>query len=115
MSKRFLEIFTPIETDYRNEFNADVEKHGNYQILRYQTGGHLSMHVDDGPGTPCRVSMLVYLNDNYEGGELDFPRFNVKYKPKENDMILFPSTYTYNHSVTPITSGVRYCIISWLR
>jgi len=114
MSKKFLEIFTPAETDYRNEFNPDIEKHANYQILKYPTGGHLSMHIDDGPGTPHRVSMLIYLNDNYEGGEIEFPRFNVKYKPKENDMILFPSTYTYNHAVSTITSGERYCIISWL-
>jgi predicted 2-oxoglutarate/Fe(II)-dependent dioxygenase YbiX len=61
------------------------------------------------------MSTVYYLNDNYTGGEINFPRFNVTFKPKANQMIIFPSTYVYNHSVSPVIEGQRYAVVSWLR
>jgi predicted 2-oxoglutarate/Fe(II)-dependent dioxygenase YbiX len=61
------------------------------------------------------MSTIFYMNDDYEGGEIEFPRFNVSHKPEKNELIIFPSTYVYNHSVLPVTSGTRYAVVSWLR
>jgi Rps23 Pro-64 3,4-dihydroxylase Tpa1-like proline 4-hydroxylase len=55
------------------------------------------------------------MNDNYIGGEIKFPRFNVTHKPKANELLIFPSGYTYNHSVLPVESGTRYAIVGWLK
>ena len=110
----FRQTFDLVEQDYMSIYGISLKSHNPYKILKYDVGGKFDTHMDDGGGNFRRVSTVYYLNDNYEGGEIEFPRFNVKYKPKENDMIIFPSTYTYNHAVSTITSGERYCIISWL-
>jgi predicted 2-oxoglutarate/Fe(II)-dependent dioxygenase YbiX len=57
--------------------------------------------------------MSFYLNDDYEGGEIEFPRFGLQVKPEPNQMIMFPSNYVYNHVVNPVTSGTRYAIVAW--
>jgi predicted 2-oxoglutarate/Fe(II)-dependent dioxygenase YbiX len=57
--------------------------------------------------------MSFYLNEDYEGGEIEFGRFNLKIKPKANQMIMFPSNYIYNHTVHPVVSGTRYAVVAW--
>ena len=62
-----------------------------------------------------RVSVVYYFNDDYEGGEIVFPRFNVEIKPKANQLALFPANYMYNHNVKEITKGTRYSMVNWLK
>ena len=107
--------FDPIEKDYKGSFGVNAPAHDSYNILKYGIGQKFVNHVDDHQDYPRRVSTVYYANDNYTGGEILFPRFNIELKPKANQMILFPSTYVYNHSVVPVTSGERYSIVSWMK
>jgi hypothetical protein len=111
----FSNYFNPIEKDYKDYFSIFPEWHDVYGIMKYTIGQEFINHIDDGTEYHRRVSAVYYLNDNYEGGEINFPRFNVKLKPKANQMVLFPSTYVYNHSVSAITNGEKYSVVSWLR
>ena len=59
-------------------------------------------------------STIIYLNDDYEGGEIYFPNLNFTYKPKKGDAIIFPcNTENYDHGVKEVTSGNRYTIAMW--
>ena len=114
VSSLFYNIFNPIEKDYLNRYNLNLDWHDVYAVLKYGKGQKFTNHVDDHKELPRRVSIIYYLNDEYTGGEINFPRFGITYKPKANEMILFPSTYVYNHSVSPVLSGNRYAVVSWL-
>ena len=107
--------FDPIERDYKNMFGVNAPSHDSYNILKYGVGQKFVNHIDDHQEYHRRVSTVYYANDNYTGGEILFPRFNLEIKPKANQMIIFPSTYVYNHSVVPVTSGERYAIVSWMK
>lgn len=111
----FFEHFDPIEKDYMADYGIFTEWHDSYGILKYGEGQQFTNHIDDHPTYHRRISTVYYLNENYTGGEINFPRFNVTLKPKANQMIVFPSTYVYNHSVSPVTSGERYAVVSWMR
>lgn len=104
-----------IEKDYFDENEIKLKAHDNYKILKYEVGGKFNLHRDDGGGRFRRVSWVYYINDDYEGGELCFPTFNIKIKPEAGDLIFFPSSYAYPHYVSPTTSGTRYSIASWIR
>ncbi len=54
------------------------------------------------------VTLLVYLNGDFEGGELVFPDYDLTIKPEAGDLLMFPSGHQYRHWVTPVTSGTRY-------
>jgi predicted 2-oxoglutarate/Fe(II)-dependent dioxygenase YbiX len=54
----------------------------------------------------------MYLNDDYEGGELWFPFLNCTYIPSYGDIVFFPSTYIYAHASKPVTSGVKYAAVT---
>jgi predicted 2-oxoglutarate/Fe(II)-dependent dioxygenase YbiX len=113
LSNIFLESFSPIEKDYKGMYAADTRTHENYSILKYGIGQNFVNHVDDHFEGPRRISHVHYLNEDYTGGEIQFPRFGITYKPKANDSIFFPSGYVYNHSVSPVLSGTRYAVVSW--
>jgi hypothetical protein len=115
LNNLFFEHFDPIEKDYMSEYGIFTEWHDTYGILKYGEGQQFTNHIDDHPTYHRRISTVYYLNENYTGGEINFPRFGVTLKPKANQMIVFPSTYVYNHSVSPVTSGERYAVVSWMR
>jgi len=111
----FFEHFDPVEKDYMATYGIFSEWHDTYGILKYGEGQQFTNHIDDHPSYHRRVSTVYYLNENYTGGEINFPRFNITLKPKANQMIVFPSTYVYNHSVSPVIEGERYAVVSWIK
>lgn len=108
-------MFEQCLQDYTKRFNFTLKDSldQGYQILRYSGGGEYKRHMDDGPKTPRRVSGLLYLNGNFEGGELEFPYLNFTYKPYGGDLLLFPSGVPYMHAAKPVTQGTKYSVVSW--
>lgn len=80
------------------------------------TGNSMDVHSDSEtpsgqPALPGKfyqynITSLSYLTDDYLGGEIDFPEFNLTIKPKPGDMLLFPSRY--KHRILTLESGHRY-------
>jgi Rps23 Pro-64 3,4-dihydroxylase Tpa1-like proline 4-hydroxylase len=87
----------------------------SYQLLRYGKNNFFNNHFDDSVRHHRRISIVYYFNDDYVGGEITFNRFGINHKPKANQLIVFPSTYVYNHSVKEVTEGTRYALVTWLR
>jgi hypothetical protein len=104
-------------------FKVKFEWYERPQILRYSPGGKYNQHADAEHWVPeiknwvrahdRDFSVLLYLNDEYEGGELEFTAFNYKIKPKAGMLIGFPSDHRYLHAALPTLSGTRYVIVSW--
>lgn len=100
---------------YIQEYHVPCSQKEDYEILKYGQGNFFIDHVDDGLFMTRKVSLVYYFNDDYEGGEIHFPRFNVTIKPKANQLILFPAAYIYNHNVNEVTNGTRYSMVNWLK
>lgn len=89
--------------------------HEPYGVLKYRSGEEYRDHYDGGTDIGRAVSALVYLNQDFEGGELEFLNFGVKIKPRAGMLVLFPSNYAYRHRSHPIISGTKYALVTWLR
>ena len=70
----------------------------------------MGAHSDLPEGSPLTDSftVILYLNDNFDNGELYFPDDNFVYKPKTGDMLYYKNSVV--HGVNAITSGERYTI-----
>jgi len=92
------------------------------QLLSYSIDGKYDEHNDSEDFinnkltrvVPRDITMIFYLNDDYEGGELEFTKLQITYKPKKGDIIAFPSYYEYSHRVHPIKRGTRYALVTWI-
>lgn len=115
LSKIFYDGFTECEQNYKNTYGVSFSEHKDYELLRYGKGQLFTNHIDDHQEYHRRISTVYYINDDYEGGSINFPRFNITYKPKANEFLIFPSTYVYNHSISEVTNGTRYAVVSWIK
>lgn len=84
----------------------------NIHLLKYGVGGHLPAHFDQGVSSRI-LSSVMYLNDNYEGGDIEFINSGVRIRPDAGSIIFFPSNFLYIHEVHPITDGFRYSMPHW--
>ena len=57
--------------------------------------------------------MLIYLSNDFEGGELSFYKLNYQIRPQAGAVVLFPSDHRYLHQAETVKKGVRYAIVSW--
>ena len=88
-------------------------------LLKYNSGGKYNVHTDHYTNSPRHLSIIINLNEEYEGGDLIFTdqkKVEVKrIKLGKGSIVFFPSNFMYPHSIEPITKGVRYSIVSWLQ
>lgn len=97
--------------------HARVTHDTGYALLRYPEGAEFGEHVDEVAGNPVlcrrRLAMLVYLNDDFEGGVTRFPRQKLEIKPEKGLVIVFPTGITHPHAGLPVEAGTKYACVTW--
>jgi hypothetical protein len=88
---------------------------------RWPVGYELQPHADsENPGGaphpfPWRdFASVIYLNDDYVGGEIYFPNLGIELKPEPRTLIVFPGTLFFLHGVRRVERGMRHTIASFL-
>jgi hypothetical protein len=106
-----------------------------YPIKKYMPGTFMGAHFDQQEGDErLKVSFVMYLNDDYEGGEISFtiasPNGVLQYsspdpdfakaekkgnytfavKPKAGSIIVFPPSPPYHHTAHLVKSGYKYMV-----
>jgi len=100
-------------SEFCNTFpHFQISEDSGYQVLRYKPGGKYDDHTDQHQQYNREVTIILNLNDDYEGGNLCHIKDNHMIKMSKGDIIIFPANFMYPHRITPITSGVRYSIVT---
>jgi prolyl 4-hydroxylase len=105
---------------------TDVRAGEPLQVLHYAPGERYHEHNDALPGVaPDQqrvLTFLVYLNDDYEGGETSFPALDLKVRGSSGDGLLFRNASPGGHPDSralhaglPVTHGVKHLASRWIR
>jgi len=116
------------------ETGIPIENMETIHVVKYEVGGEYKDHQDFfHPGEPyyddCmsrggqRIkSVLFYLNDEFEGGETNFPMKGIKVKPVKSKAIIWDNInedgtldYESIHAGLPVISGFKYIATIWIR
>jgi hypothetical protein len=109
------DVKLPAVEDYRRDYNImDLKYWEALNFIKYGPGQHFQEHHDHGFSYNCTVSLVAYINDDYEGGELAFRLQKLSIKPKAGDLYIFPSNFMYPHRAMPVHSGTKYSIVTML-
>lgn len=103
-------------------YGLEIEWIEEPQLLVYETGGHYAPHPDTGhdsrTGTRDAdrdISAILYLNEGFEGGTLLFPDLAVELRPRPGLLVTFPSDPRFVHGALPVTRGIRFAIVTWMK
>jgi len=126
------EKFDKLNNDFVNNFwENGVNKYGKYypSLLRIDKklwgykiqktlageGYHVWHCEDSGPNHTTRIlTYIIFLNDDYTGGETEFLHKNMRLTPKKGTLAIFPANYTHTHRGNPPLTGEKYIMTSWV-
>lgn len=91
-----------------NEGYINLEKY----VTRLRPSQCMPAHTDE-PHNGVLKGIVIYLNDDYQGGELNYPNHGLSYKPKARSLACHPSNYL--HEVTQIYNNERYFITAFIK
>lgn len=125
--EKIIDLFKKAVKEVINPFyGIEVSESEMPQMLSYGIGGHYRPHIDgeslwqtpDGEliwkkSIDRDLSIVMFLNDDFEGGDFVFPELKVRIRPEPGMMVCFPSNHHYRHGVEPVTKGNRYSIVCW--
>jgi prolyl 4-hydroxylase len=103
---------------------TDAKQGESLQVLRYRPGQEYKPHFDALAGEPNQriLTMLVYLNEDYEGGETLFLRTGLRFKGNKGDALLFRNALAdgrademTQHAGLPVTAGEKIIASRWIR
>jgi hypothetical protein len=102
INNREIGAFVPEHTDMiKPHFFDPLEPDFSWANMGYSWSGHLSL--------------IVYLNDDFEGGELIFPQHNITIVPEKGMLVMFPGNLNFVHEVKEVTAGERKTISLWTK
>ena len=86
------------------------------QILQYEKTQEYKFHHDAAQRREQeeyhrKISVIIYLTEDFEGGGTAFP--HVTHKPKSGYALIFPSNWCYPHAGEPVEDGVKRVAVTW--
>lgn len=103
-----------------HEIDEKIVSQIGYHTQKWEPGAYARIHSDNtdekgnsGAFTRSRYASFLYLNDDFNGGLLQFPDQEISIKPEVGMLAAFDGGFNNMHEVTLITSGVRYTIGSF--
>ena len=140
--KTIQESFYKVCKDYGDSVKDKSEPifHPLFNVTKYEVGAGLGPHFDQGyDGNTLKYTMVMYLNDNYTGGEISFKlshykdpsdlgmiddnydsakkekQFDFGLKPKAGSIVVFPASPPYRHTAHSVISGSKWMVqLHWL-
>ena len=90
----------------------DLPLRADFYYRRYGTGDNYNWHVDktQDPARKLIISILIYLNDDFDGGQTKFLLDKLKVEPKRGSVLMFPCGPHYIHKSSVITSGNKHVL-----
>ena len=94
------------------------------QLLQYQCGDEYRPHFDALPNERNQrvMTVIVYLSDDYEGGETKFLRTGYSLKGRKGDALMFTNTIPNGqpdpfalHCGAPVVRGTKTIATRWIR
>lgn len=127
-------IFAVLQSRAATIAKTPINCHEAPNVISYERGQQFSLHVDFvDPASPGfarelavqgqrTVTIVTYLNDDFDGGETVFPALKLKFRGGVGDAVVFSNVHPDGrpdpntvHAGTPPTRGRKWVLSQWLR
>ena len=135
------EIFIKLRNAISESINIPVENQETILAIRYDKNGSYMEHYDSfvkylkdsiytnqfyeksmASGGQRKFTALVYLNDNFSGGETNFSKLNKKIKPETGKLVYWNNlddngntNLNMIHAGMPVLDGQKWVLVVYIR
>jgi hypothetical protein len=118
----YMSILARIKKHIVERYNVEYPIYpDSFKLVRWEDGEDHDPHSDnadvegtENPTAPWRIySAIIYLNDNYSGGQTYFTKFDYDVEPQAGKLLVFPSGLDYEHGVRKIEGDRRTLMSFW--
>lgn len=131
-NSKFKKIHEKINNYFKKKLNKEFHLE-NLELAHYIKDNECQYHYDtcngyvnycnqyDNKYGPRKISIIIYLNDDYIGGDTYFNKINKSIKPKTGKMIWFENynnnsvIYETEHCGNTVRNGKKYICVLWIR
>jgi hypothetical protein len=86
-----------------------------YNIYKFRDGDYMKEHHDSGLSPDIKMGVVVYLNDNFDGGEIYYPKIGLSIKPIRRSLLVHPAGMIHRHGVNEVKNGERFSLAGFAR
>jgi len=104
-----LDFLTKRLNSISKNFNAEIDW---FQIVKWPINSTQNLHFDS-TSNKTVLSSIVYLNDNFIGGQTYYEDGTI-FKPKKGRGLFFDGQY-HKHGVKPVGENIRYVVAAWYK
>lgn len=104
-----LMVYSFVLNNYNSKFDHFIDE--KTHIAKFVEGKGMHEHFD--ASRPNDIATLIYLNNEYDGGDIYFPKYEISFKPEPGDLLCFPDNPSFIHGVKPIIRGTRFTLPRW--
>lgn len=132
LHRKNIPIIETVDKRMSRAINVPLELGEVTQGQKYNVGQEFKDHLDffgkaamKGHGDKWgnrTWTFMIYLNDVEEGGETDFPKLKMNFKPRKGLAVIWQNmtddgekNYNTLHAGRPVKSGTKYIITKWFR
>lgn len=117
-----LEIRNMIAAEIQKAYGIKKIYSDHLSVCRWSDGISLNPHIDDMTDSNEKDSFwfnhrefgsVLYLNDNFSGGETYYVHHDKEIKPKAGSLVIHPGDESHRHGVRATTNGIRYTLSSF--
>jgi len=126
INEKIYEVVAKITHKLMDTFPISVSAFTPFQLRKIH--GATKIHIDGifrrelmdergflTPNDMRELTLIIALNDDYEGGEIHFPEQKITTKLKKGQAIAFPPYWTHPHYTDDLLNNTtRYTITAWL-
>ena len=116
ITKKVLDLYKKQFSDYTRWYPQRLFLE-EFRIKKYHSRSHdrFDIHVDVDNHASARryLAFLYYLNDDFTGGETEFPTYSKKIVPQRGSVMVFPPTWQYPHAGLRVNKGIKYIMSTY--
>jgi hypothetical protein len=110
-------VFDKVSSKMENLFESYFDYPGKVLLQRYKKGDFINSHRDQwNPDLPYYVGygLCLYYNDDYQGGQLEYPEIGLIIKPRENSLYIHGGNVLHG-SLPVLDDKIRYFSTAFVR
>lgn len=105
-------VFAPILDRLASYFTSYSRINQLSSIQRFCDGQEMGIHTDNVGGDDISFGCIIYLNDDFNGGELYYPEHGIRIKPQARTLVVHSSDE--RHCVLPVSGNTRYMMTTFV-